>query len=122
MINFEVPKTFEAYQHRVGRTGRVGDGRGDYFFGPSDEEAYHVLLKGYADAAAVAKAAEAKEEDDDEEEDEREEEDVDDFLKPLVAFRKKLRKRYDTERKILYARLVKARLKTRVCVNFAWNS
>ena len=56
VINFEVPKTFEAYQHRVGRTGRAGaTGVAITFFGPSDEEAYHILLKGYADSAAEAK-------------------------------------------------------------------
>ncbi|CAL6343018.1 unnamed protein product [Bathycoccus prasinos] len=117
VINFEVPKTFEAYQHRVGRTGRAGaTGVAITFFGPSDEEAYHVLLKGYADAAAVAKAAEAKEEDDDEEEDEREEEDVDDFLKPFERLPKEATEalRYraeDTLRSISKSAVKDARLR-----------
>ena len=80
VINFEVPKTFEAYQHRVGRTGRAGaTGVAITFFGPSDEEAYHILLKGYADSAA----AEAKEDDEEDEQDEQDKEDSDNFLKPF---------------------------------------
>ena len=83
------------------------------FFGPSDEEAYHVLLKGYADAAAVAKA---KEEDDDEEEDEREEEDVDEFLKPFERLPKEAAEalRYraeDTLRSISKSAVKDARLR-----------
>lgn len=120
VINFEVPKTFEAYQHRVGRTGRAGaTGVAITFFCPSDEESYNMLLKGYADAAAAAKAAEAKEGDDDDdgdEEDERDEEDIDDFLKPFERLPKEATEalRYraeDTLRSISKSAVKDARLR-----------
>ncbi|CAL6336731.1 unnamed protein product [Bathycoccus prasinos] len=104
-LAFLAASTLRRYT-RVGRTGRAGaTGVAITFFGSSDEEAYHVLLKGYADAAAVAKA---KEEDDDEEEDEREEEDVDEFLKPYGRLRYRAE---DTLRSISKSAVKDARLR-----------
>ena len=79
-------------------------------------------MKGYADAAAVAKAAEAKEEDDDEEEDEREEEDVDDFLKPFERLPKEATEALRYRAEDTLRSISKSAVKERVCVNFAWNS
>ena len=80
VINFECPKTFEAYQHRVGRTGRAGaTGVAVTLIAPADEPFRDILVEGYKNAAS--KGDEEEDVDGDDREEKKKEED--NFLKPF---------------------------------------